>query len=85
LRIRVTGQVEGAEAIYRVEDTGLGIPKQQMSKVWEVFYRYDPDGPTAGEGLGLSIVRRILDRHNGRAWIESESGKGSKFFVALPV
>ncbi len=85
LRIRVTGRVEGPEAIYMVEDTGLGIAKHQMNKVWEVFYRYDPDGSAAGEGLGLSIVRRILDRHKGRAWIESESGKGSKFFVALPV
>ena len=85
LRIRVTGRVEGAEAIYTVEDTGLGMPKPQMNRVWEVFYRDDPDGPAAGEGLGLSIVRRILDRHNGRAWIESESGKGSKFLVALPV
>jgi signal transduction histidine kinase len=85
LRIRVTGRVEGAEAIYTVEDTGLGIQQPQMNKVWEVFYRYDPDGSAAGEGLGLSIVRRILDRHNGRAWIESEAGKGSKFWVALPV
>jgi signal transduction histidine kinase len=45
----------------------------------------DPDGQVAGEGLGLNLVRRILDRHHGRVWVESVPGEGSRFYVSLPI
>jgi PAS domain S-box-containing protein len=84
LRIQIRAEPRGAEMVYCVEDNGLGIAAEHQEKIWEVFQRLDPTGTVSGEGLGLAIVRRILDRHRGRAWVESEPGRGSCFFVALP-
>jgi PAS domain S-box-containing protein len=84
LRIGVSGRTDGPEVIYQVTDTGLGIAAEHQGKIWEMFHRLHPDGPVAGEGLGLKIARRILDRHGGRIWVESTPGAGSRFFVALP-
>jgi PAS domain S-box-containing protein len=82
--IALTGHDENGESIYCVADTGIGIAREHQEKIWELFYRLNPDGPAPGEGLGLNLVRRILDRHHGRAWVESVPGRGSRFFVALP-
>jgi signal transduction histidine kinase len=84
LRLHIAGRLEERQAIYTVADTGLGIAAEHQEKIWELFHRLDPSGPVAGEGLGLTLVRRILDRQNGRAWVESVLGEGSQFFVALP-
>jgi len=81
--IRVSGEEKDGKAIYRLEDNGVGIPKGEQEKIFEIFHRVNID-ETAGEGLGLTTVRRILDRHNGRIWLESEQGKGSVFFISLP-
>lgn len=84
LRIEVSGRMEKGESIYCVADTGLGIAVEHQNKIWEMFHRLDPAGPVAGEGLGLKIVRRIVERHRGRIWMESTAGEGSRFFVAIP-
>jgi len=81
--IRVSGRKEDSQVIFCVEDNGIGIEPEHYGKVFEIFQRLDP-GSSSGEGLGLTIVRRILDRHYGKIWLESELGKGSKFFVSLP-
>lgn len=84
LRIRVSGRIDEKEVIYSVQDNGSGIAPEHYEKIFEIFHRLNPDGPQKGEGLGLTIVRRILDRLDGRIWVESEPGCGSTFFVALP-
>jgi PAS domain S-box-containing protein len=81
--IRIYAKVQNGQNIYCVEDNGVGIAPEHQGKIFEIFHRLEPDKKD-GEGLGLTIVRRILDRHNGKVWIESEPGKGSKFFVSLP-
>jgi len=81
--IKVSGVKEAERALYCVEDNGIGIGDGNRERVFEIFYRHDPDA-TSGEGLGLTIIRRILDRHHGKVWIESESGRGSKIFISLP-
>ena len=81
--IKITGQEEKRQSIYCIEDNGVGIAPEHQAKIFEIFQQLDP-GTTTGEGLGLTIVWQILDRHNGRIWLESEPGKGSRFFVALP-
>jgi signal transduction histidine kinase len=68
---------------YFVEDNGIGIPKEHMEKVFHAFYRVDEDF-SEGDGVGLAIVNRALDLHNGRAMVESEAGKGSRFIVEMP-
>lgn len=83
-RVWISGRTEGNEVIYTVRDNGVGISPEHYEKIFEIFHRLNPDGPQKGEGLGLTIVRRILDRLDGRIWVESEAGCGASFFVALP-
>lgn len=82
--IEITGQQANDQVVYCVRDNGIGIVKEHYSKIFEIFQRLNP-GATSGEGLGLSIVKKILSRHNGSIWVESEPGVGSKFSVSLPL
>ncbi len=82
--IHVSGFKDGQMSVYCVEDNGIGIESEHQKKIFEIFHRLDPEGSVDGEGLGLTIVSRIIARQEGKVWLESEKGKGSKFFVALP-
>jgi signal transduction histidine kinase len=66
-----------------VRDNGLGIPAAYMSKVFRAFQRLHGD-VAQGDGVGLALVRRTVERHGGRVWVESAEGAGSTFFVTLP-
>ena len=69
-----------------ISDSGIGIPKEELSKVFDEFYRatnVSKDIKT-GSGLGLSIVKQIVENHNGRIWVSSELGVGTKFIFMLP-
>jgi PAS domain S-box-containing protein len=83
-QIWVEGSLENGEAVYRVTDNGIGIPEEYAQKVFEIFQRLNSKTGVPGEGLGLTSVRRMVERHNGRVWVESEPGRGSTFMVALP-
>jgi PAS domain S-box-containing protein len=74
------------ELVISVSDTGVGIPKKELPKIFERFYRVeDQREEVPGTGLGLSIVHKIVMRHGGRIEVESEEGKGSTFVVFLPL
>ncbi|MDO8283125.1 MAG: ATP-binding protein [Thermodesulfovibrionia bacterium] len=80
--IKVTGYEEGDSSVYCVEDNGIGIALEHQKQIFHIFHQLDP--AKGGEGLGLMIVQRIVERHGGKVWLESEAGKGSRFFVELP-
>jgi signal transduction histidine kinase len=69
--------------VIRVSDNGLGIPAGHLEKVFQPLQRLHP-GVGRGEGMGLAIVRRIIERHDGRVWVRSEVGVGTTFYVELP-
>ena len=75
------------EVIVHIKDTGIGIPLESQSRVFERFYRVDKDRARemGGTGLGLAIVKHILLCHDGRIWLESELGEGTVFHFSLPV
>jgi PAS domain S-box-containing protein len=82
--IHISGKSEDGYSIYCVEDNGIGIALAHQPKIFELFHRLNPEDSVKGDGLGLTIVRRIIDRLGGKIWIESEPGKGSRFFISLP-
>lgn len=71
-------------ATYFVRDTGVGIPAAMQTKIFQAFQRLQPD-IAPGEGMGLTLVQRIVERHDGRIWVESEAGVGSTFYFTLPL
>jgi signal transduction histidine kinase len=73
--------------VLAVQDEGIGIPPEHVDRIFQRFHRVDSKltRMTGGSGLGLAISRGIVEAHGGRIWVESELGKGSIFFIALPV
>jgi len=82
-KIDIGYRTDDRETVFFVRDNGIGINKSQHEKVFELFYTVDKSGK--GTGAGLAIVKRIIEVHGGRIWIESEKGKGCTVCFTLPV
>lgn len=81
----VLGAEAGAgEVRFAVRDTGIGIPAEDVPRIFERFYRVDKSRTGSGTGLGLSIAKHIVEAHRGRIWAESTEGQGSTFYFAIP-
>lgn len=85
-RIRVEYDGEGDAEGHRfvVSDNGPGIPRELQERIFEPFYQAPGSAAKAGKGLGLHLVRTIVEQHGGRVWVESAPGEGSRFCVCLP-
>ncbi|PYM73426.1 MAG: hypothetical protein DME03_15545 [Candidatus Rokuibacteriota bacterium] len=80
-------RLDGEWLVYRVSDTGIGIPADEIENIFSEFRQVDPTitREYGGTGLGLSITKRLVEMHGGRIWVESEPGKGSTFFFTVPL
>jgi signal transduction histidine kinase len=82
--IRLEARREDAEAVLTVADTGIGIPPGDLPRIWDRLFRGDRSRSERGLGLGLSLVRAIVEAHGGRAEVQSEPGRGTRFTLRLP-
>src|SRR5438876_8519944 len=83
-RVEVETALDGGQAVLRVRDTGMGIPETELPRIWERLYRGDASRSERGLGLGLSLVKAIVEAHGGRVEATSTPGQGSTFVVRLP-
>lgn len=85
-RIHISVELKDHKYWINVVDTGIGIPKTEYNKIFDQFYQVEPPltRKYQGMGLGLSIAKGMVEVHNGRIWVESVVGKGSKFVVVIP-
>jgi len=85
--ISVRAWRENQRVIISVKDHGIGMSKEDMKKIFDKFYRATgaQTRPVAGTGLGLTLVKQIIEAHKGEITVQSEAGKGSLFTVRLPI
>jgi two-component system phosphate regulon sensor histidine kinase PhoR len=81
--VTLKAEVVGPEVVISVQDTGMGIPADDVPRIFERFYKADRARAEEGVGLGLSIAKHIIQGHGGRIWVESVEGRGSTFFFSL--
>lgn len=82
--VRMSVSMEPAGPVIRIRDTGMGITAEELPRIWNRLYRGDRSRTEAGLGLGLSLVKAIVEAHGGRATVTSTVGQGSEFVVSLP-
>ena len=82
--IEISAARSGAEWIFSVKDNGIGIEPRHFERVFQVFQRLQTRESHSGNGIGLAICKKIVERHGGRIWLESEPGSGTTFYFALP-
>jgi signal transduction histidine kinase len=82
-RVRLSARQDGPNWVFAVEDNGEGISLQYQQNIFEPFKRLH-SGEVPGTGMGLALCKKVVERHAGRLWVQSEPGIGSTFFVCLP-
>ena len=83
--VRMSVTAEGSGVFIKIQDTGMGITAEEMPRIWNRLYRGDRSRSEEGLGLGLSLVKAIVEAHGGKVSVTSTVGQGSEFVVSLPL
>ena len=83
--VRVSASRQGDNWVFSVQDNGIGIAEQYHPRIFQLFQRLHSQKQYSGTGIGLAICQRIVERHGGRLWVESEPNRGSTFYFSIPI
>jgi signal transduction histidine kinase len=85
MRVKEVTHNKQRKVLIAIEDQGIGMTPEQLERVFEKFYRANPSGSIPGTGLGMAIIKSIIEQHGGSIMLDSEYGNGTKVMLYLPV